>query len=74
MATELRIHTGNRMSQWAVGLQHQRAMFKYSALLTSEPSVSVVLEQDIGGPVLQLTGEMKYDGSNESKFGIGLMI
>ena len=74
LATELRVHTAQHVSEWAVGLQHQRAMFKYLALITSQPAVAVMLEQNLGGAVLQLTGEIKYDGSNESKFGIGLMI
>ena len=75
VASELRIHTGNLLSQWAVGLQHTRALYKYQACLTNDPAVSFLLEQPIGPSVgLQLTGEMKYDGSNEAKFGIGLII
>lgn len=73
IASELRIHTGNMMSQWAIGLQHTRALYKYQACITNDPAVSFLLEQHVNQSVgLQLTGEMKYDGSNEAKFGIGI--
>ena len=75
LATELRVHEQTKQSEWAVGLQYARPLFKYALCVQSDWRVSVLLEQNLGGAVqMSLAGEMKYDGSGESKFGIGVSI
>ena len=75
LATELRVHEASLQSEWAVGLQYARPLFKYALCVASDWRVSVLLEQNVGNAVqLSLSGEMKYDGSGESKFGIGVSI
>ena len=75
LASELRVHESTLQSEWAVGLQYARPLFKYALCLSSDWRVGVLLEQNVGATMqLSLAGEMKYDGSGESKFGIGLSI
>lgn len=76
MATELRYHMKSRQSEWALGIHHQRVSYQYSASITSEPAVSVSLEQAIGGGGIRLglSGEMRFEGPGESKFGILLSL
>jgi len=76
MATEIKIHTGNKASEFTIGAHISRPTFKYSITASSEPTLSMVLEQQLPQlPImLSLAGEVKYDGSNESRFGVGLSI
>ena len=75
LATELRVHEQSKQSEWAVGLQYARPLFKYALCVSSDWRVGVLLEQNVGGAVqMSVGGEMKYDGSGESKFGVGISI
>lgn len=75
IGTELNWNTATNESQLVTGLFHQRNLFKFGANLVSDGTVQMALEQMIApGIQLTLSGELKHDGSNESKFGMGIAI
>lgn len=76
LATEFRVATNNKQSEFAVGACLQHPTFKYTVMGSNDWTLSVLLEQSLGnlGMMFTLSGEAKFDGSNDAKFGVGLQM